>query len=350
MTLWEEVPDAAGFKTQRLGGRGDRHRATIDDQAEQRREYTKFVKWASLCGVREEEFQRILKGIPSDQNERGRANLSQCLWERKTTSRRHAILECQEVALRKVAEEVGRSVGGEELAEAALEQLGELLSSESARLSLFVQAPLHWCGKGGLNLPPESWKIGAGIACVPGLFEVWLRQSGAALMGPSATERWRKVSAAALAEVAARAPSQFSLDGAIVGSLGTEQSYSHDQVVRPTRVAWKAFAWEAASAEVRDRFDHKHELRFSVAPKGEIDNPASTGHAVDQAQCIRLTMSQLYERLHTVPTKVGDVDQWRHELVALHGTWTCPAKLCSVFTIMPPARFYMTHEPDECKE
>ncbi len=316
---WKDVPEECGFKIKQPGARGSQRHATADDQLTQQMEYTKHLNWARLCGINEEEFRRILGGVPQEQVKRGSADIASCLRQKNATSRRHAILVCQEAALRTVAEEVGREVGGDELAKEASEQLSELLSSESVRLSLFVQAPGCWCVKGGLNLPADSWKISAGLHSVPGLFEMWLRQAGAALMGAGEEERWRKTCFAAAANrrpiLDINVPSHFSLDGAVVGALPTGRSHEVSRELYPTLSAWKAFAWEAACAEVRARFGDELEVRVPATQHSDGD------------QSITYSMSQLYVRIHTVPPNALDLDRWKSELHALHGTLTWQAEL-----------------------
>ena len=258
---WSDVPVAAGFKDEAVGG-GMRLEYTLADQVEQQLEYTRFKQWVEACGLDLEQVGQILDAVPKQRHLRGKANIVICLRAKNARIKEHVVQECRQAALRKAVAEIGSAIGGEGFANDASEHLEELLNDEVVRLSACAKLPQQWCDRLGLDLPSNCFRVEQGLRCVPALFEMWCRSAGAKLLGAAAVESWRdRLEAARSGDNSIpveEAPAAFSLDGSVCAHMLCNQSYVRRPERSPVQCAWRSFVWETACAEVAARFGDLH--------------------------------------------------------------------------------------------
>ena len=271
LTAWKEIPTACGFRAAKPRRNGAQRWATPADKLAQQQQYAKCLAWASECGLTEAEFHSNLEAVPTDQRQRGGSALPASLriWKNGgCTYWEHARRLCVSVSISTVAANAGRRLGGEAVATQAAEEVSELLSSEAFRLSRLLAIPKRWRADQALRLPDDSHRLSSGIKSLPGFFEMWLRDQGAALMGQRAAENWRtlvqqeaqslclpseglsqrRADSKPQAETSERPPSQFVLDGAhTVETIHRDNKGAGRQSVS---TAWHGFLWETACDEV----------------------------------------------------------------------------------------------------
>ena len=62
LPMWEDLPTAGNFKVAKPGSRGSRARASDLAKKNQRKKYSKYLRWASeCCGVTKTKFDEMLK-------------------------------------------------------------------------------------------------------------------------------------------------------------------------------------------------------------------------------------------------------------------------------------------------
>ena len=60
--MWEDLPTAGNFKVANPGGRGSQAPASDLEKENQRKKYSKYLRWASeCCGVTKTKFDEMLK-------------------------------------------------------------------------------------------------------------------------------------------------------------------------------------------------------------------------------------------------------------------------------------------------
>ena len=147
-----------------------------------------------------------------------------------------------------------------------------------------------WCA--GLKVQRAQ----AGLGAIPGLFELWLREKGAALMGSSAAARWSQM---VLSGMQPPLPScHFSLDGEnfeLEDSVSRGRHYTLSRGKCPVVAAWAALAWGAVLEEVHIRFGDEHKLTVAVdsaagqgtvdlaTGQGTVDSDSATGQGAEVA-------------------------------------------------------------------
>ena len=103
-------------------------------------------------------------------------------------------------------------------------------------------------------------------------------------------------------------PSRFSLDGADYdasqASPGIQLGQRRNPCMYPVELVWHSFAWAAACEEVRARFGEETCVHLVLNKQ--------------QAPCMSYSMMHLYVRLFHVPEPGAQLEQWRHELEAVH--------------------------------
>ena len=108
---WTDIPMFCGFRILRPLDNGVRRSATPADKLAQRQQYAKCRTWIQQCDLSESEFRAMLEDVPTDRNQRGRAELPQCLQLPKCTAWQHAMRRCIDVAIRKAAAVAGKKLG-----------------------------------------------------------------------------------------------------------------------------------------------------------------------------------------------------------------------------------------------
>ena len=307
---WIDIPTDGHFRVARPSVNGRPRHATADDKALQQREYGRYVRWAEGCGLDEQQLRGALASAPKARHQWCIAGIPEVLCEKRTigqrgwgSARRHAVLECQALALQKAAAGAGREIGGETVAAEASAKMREFMHSFEACASQRSAVPQGWCV--ALGLQGDSRE---GCARrLPGLFEYWARGQGAALMGKEALARWRDVSVRA---GRAQLPPSFawSLDGE--DFVVPDQKYINAAKLRrgeyPIVGAWCALAWASVLDEIDARFGGEHRLCFA------IETEAS------QEQLRAWPMREVYVKLHAPPEDPAEAQTWILELHALH--------------------------------
>jgi hypothetical protein len=160
LTPWKDIPVECGFRVKHRGARGKHREVTQMEKRTQQQTYAECKQWAMRCGLSAEEFGAKLKEIPKRElrYQFGRADLAKCLQCKNATQWQHAKLACIEMAIRKVAAKAAREVGGERLVHEAADEMSDLLSSESVRLSRMFSIPKLWRVNSGLNLPTDCYR------------------------------------------------------------------------------------------------------------------------------------------------------------------------------------------------
>ncbi len=269
---WDELPTAGHFKVARPCEGGFKRYATPDDKLQQQRDYAKHAKWVSGLGLSEQDFRHCLQSAPAVQYDRGCENIATCLRERGASVRRHAVLKCREAALKKAASDAGGLVCGDAAGAAkAVSAIGAFLSDVAARREAFAEVPAAWKKQGGLDLPDGYWVMSEGVRCVPGLFEQWLREVGALLLGSTGAQFWKELHATSFATLDP-VLREFSLDGMPCKVLRQRAHLSHKRIQErfPVAWAWCALTWQSACAEVEARFGSACKIRLGFEGAGRV--------------------------------------------------------------------------------
>ena len=178
----------------------------------------------------------------------------------------------------------------------------------------------------------------SGIAPLASLFELWLRDEGAALMGcgmqqnwrhhvehptagvqPQLMVNWRTVAKGLPGGRTVRrhepdsdigAPDRFTLDGTVCNSRQTSpekiQCRGKALDVYPVATAWHSFVWCAVCREVEARFAEDHHIHLVMSQEPFSEKTFS--------------MLELYTNLFRgVEGGMDDPDQWRNFANTLHG-------------------------------
>ena len=276
----------------------------------------------------ETQLRANLEQVPSDKNQFGRVGLPAALRPKETPCGQweHARCLCVAQAITEAAADAGGRLGAivsdaDAVAMQAVIEASELLSNENHRSRTLMSIPHKWRQVNGLDIPEDSHKMASGLHPLPGLFEIWLRRKGAALMGPDSIQSWLKHATDRALEGLSRRqamdrknrqedhlPSHFTLDGAVYDASQVER----DQCTRkkknpsafPVANAWHELAWAAACGEVRVRFGEESRLHCVLRQQ--------------QTQPISFSMMSLYARLFNVPEPDAQLEQWRQELDAVH--------------------------------
>ena len=206
LTDWKHIPTAARcFRTDRTQllplDRATRCRTSLAAKLEQQQKYTKCSAWAAECGLADAEFVSLLDAAPTgsiNRSKRGGKDLPSSLRLPNCSVWEHTRLLCVNTSIRTATANAARRLGGEALATQADEEMSQLLSSEGHRISRLVQIPWSWRSDKILCLPTESHRVDSdikrcGMKCLPGYFEMWLRDQAAALMGWRAQDKWRSI-------------------------------------------------------------------------------------------------------------------------------------------------------------
>jgi hypothetical protein len=173
---WNELPSAGGFKNSHLRDpHGFQRRTTVAEKKQQQREYAYYVGWAESSGLSEETFRKSLLGAGNVRR------------HPKCSVLKDAVQSCREEASIMAAAAAARNLGGDDLADAAVATMKLLLKAPQHTLDSEIEAiPNSWLGN---NQNVSWWK---GLLGVHKLFELWLRDQGAALMGPLAQAEWEQ--------------------------------------------------------------------------------------------------------------------------------------------------------------
>ena len=187
---WNEIPTACGFRVNRPMKNGVRTRkVSCADMLAQQQEFTKCKAWAAQCGLSAQVFLSKIHRVPSRRSieksvKFGIDGFTDVLCPsnslKRTNSRNqwhHVRLECIRDSIHKAASCAGNNLGGDTVSTEALVEIKELLASESRRLKVLSQTPITWRSKSNLDLPLHSEKIQFSIRSLPGLFEMWLRET-----------------------------------------------------------------------------------------------------------------------------------------------------------------------------
>ncbi len=210
---WVDLPQDGGFIIARVGARNRCGRVTESNKLEQVRAYAKHLPWAeAACGLSQEEFRQCLTSAAAVQQiSRGTDGIPTWMRRIKITVREHAALLCRIAGLRKAAAAEVAAELGAAFAANAVTELERIMALAAAEVQLECEA-VHWTLQGqqgfDLRLRGSSKNYNSG-AWVLGLFRVWLRGEGAALMGMRGA--WRDLTRV-VPTCEVDAPGVFSLD------------------------------------------------------------------------------------------------------------------------------------------
>ena len=253
---WDSLPRRREFRTDIVRVDGKKSRLTDQDRSVKQESYARLLKWAAAFALQKSTLDALVLQVPSVRRKRCREGIPSCFHAAgDLTVHEHLVLACRTAGLQNLAADVGKAVGGEKMAKSAHAHMADLLQLTNAEYQAKVHAiPRRWRRHQGLDLEGRTWRGGYGL---PGLFEFWLRQQAASLMGSAAASEWEELIQHPEAIASADPPPvSFLLDNDcfIMPSQQYSDTHKMGRGEYPVAGAWWHFTWQCTIAEVRARY------------------------------------------------------------------------------------------------